>query len=282
MSTPPPEGTGRREAPASLLDRPSALPRDCVAPLVDLVVALADNKHALGLRYAEWCSSGPTIEAGVAATAMAQDELGHARVLYGLLEELPGAPRRSEHEWVAADARTIGFVNTSFAGWPHLIVANLMIDRALATVLETALESRYLPLRQRARKIIEEERYHAIHGQSWLAQLAADSQDARAQLTAALRDIWDDTFCWFGPADGGSLRALVDAGVLAAAGDAVRNRFVAQLAPVLDAAAVPAPLRGAGRQAAGHHEIKAEGRWDLAAPLPWDRWDERARRIRPS
>ena len=44
-----------------LLDRASALPRDCLAPLVDLVVALADNKHALGVRYAEWCSSGPTI-----------------------------------------------------------------------------------------------------------------------------------------------------------------------------------------------------------------------------
>jgi len=247
----------------------SAPPRDCAAPLADLVTALADNKHALGLRYAEWCSSGPTIEAGVAATAMAQDELGHARVLYGLLDELPGAPRRSEHEWVAADARTVAFLNASFAGWPHLIIANLMIDRALAMVLETALESRYLPLRQRARKIIEEERYHAIHGQSWLAQLAAESADVRAQMAAALRDIWGDALCWFGPEDGGSLRALVDAGVLAAAGDAVRLRFIAHLAPALAAAGVPAPLRAAG-----------EG-WALAEPLPWDRWDDRGRRIRP-
>jgi phenylacetate-CoA oxygenase PaaI subunit len=251
-----------------LLDRPSALPQGCVAPLVDLVVALADNKHALGLRYAEWCSSGPTIEAGVAATAMAQDELGHARVLYGLLEELPGAPRRSEHEWSAADARTVAFVDASFAGWPQLIVANLIVDRALAMVLETAVDSRYLPLRQRARKIIEEERYHAIHGQSWLAQLADEGADARAQLAAALRDVWSDALCWFGPGDGGSLRALVDAGVLAAAGDAVRSRFIAQLAPALSAAGVPAPVRGAG------------GRWDLAEPLPWDCWDERARRTR--
>ena len=261
MSTPPPGGTGRRDAPASLLDRPSALPRDCVAPLVDLVTALADNKHALGLRYAEWCSSGPTIEAGVAATAMAQDELGHARVLYGLLEELPGAPRRSEHEWVAADARTVAFVDASFVGWPHLIVANLMVDRVLAMVLETAPESRYLPLRQRARKIIEEERYHAIHGQSWLAQLAAEGAGVRAQLAAALRAAWGDALCWFGPGDGGSLRTLVDAGVLAAAGDAVRDRFIAQLAPALAAAGMPAPLQ--------------------AEPLPWDRWDERARRLRP-
>ncbi len=252
-------GTSRRDAPASpSIDRPSALPAACVSPLVDLVTTLADNKHALGLRYAEWCSSGPTIEAGVAATAMAQDELGHARVLYGLLEELPGAPRRSEHEWSAADARTVAVVERAFADWPHFIVANLTLDRVLATVLESALDSRYLPLRQRARKIIEEERYHAIHGQSWLAQLAAEGPEVRAHLAEALREVWDDALCWFGPADGGALRALVDAGVLAAAGDALRARFLEQLAPVLAAAGVPAPPER----------------------LPWDRWDERGRRVR--
>jgi phenylacetate-CoA oxygenase PaaI subunit len=252
-----------------LVDRPSALPRECRAPLVDLVVALADNKHALGIRYAEWCSSGPTIEAGVAATAMAQDELGHARVLYGLLEELPGAPRRSEHEWSAADARTVAFVEASFPSWPDLIVANLMVDRSLAMVLETALESRYVPLRQRARKIIEEERYHAIHGLSWAGELRREGADVRARLRDAVRKAWDDVLCWFGPQDGGALRPLVEAGVLTAAGDAVRSRFVAEVGPALTGAAGEAlPLRSAG------------GRWELTQPLPWNRWDEQARRVR--
>jgi len=247
------------DAGRGLLDRPSALPRECLAPLADLVVALADNKHALGLRYAEWCSSGPTLEAGVAATGMAQDELGHARVLYGLLEELPDAPRRSEHEWSAADARTIAFVETPFGSWPRLIVANVTLDRALAAVLETACDSRYLPLRARARKIIEEERYHAIHGQSWLDALGAEGPDVRREMEAALAAVWPDTVCWFGPDRGGVLACLVDAGVLDAAGDAVRTRFLAQLTPALDAAGLRAPSR---------------------APLPWGRWDEHARRLR--
>jgi hypothetical protein len=104
-----------------------------------------------GLRYGEWRSSGPTVEAGVAATAIAQDELGHARVLYGLLEDLPGSPRRSEHAWIAADARTVALLDEPFPAWPHLIVANVLLDRALALVRETALRSRYLPVRQRVR-----------------------------------------------------------------------------------------------------------------------------------
>ena len=47
--------------------------------MVGLVASLADNKAALGRRYAEWAVSAPTLESAVAAAAMAQDELGHAR-----------------------------------------------------------------------------------------------------------------------------------------------------------------------------------------------------------
>ncbi len=251
-----------------LLERASALPREAVSPLVDLVVALADNKHALGLRYGEWCSSGPTIEAGVAATAMAQDELGHARVLYGLLEELPGAPRRSEHEWSAADARTIAVLGQPFPGWPHLIIANVLFDQALALVLETALESRYLPLRQRTRKLIEEEQFHAIHGRGWLLQLAGEGPEVRAGLHEILRDIWADTLCWFGPDAGGALAPLVEIGVLKDAGEAVRQRFLRHLGPLLHEAGLAAPLLIAGDPVS------------LAEPLPWSRWDEASRRVR--
>jgi phenylacetate-CoA oxygenase PaaI subunit len=250
-----------------LLDRPSALPRDCIPALVDLVVALADNKHALGLRYGEWCSSGPTIEAGVAATAMAQDELGHARVLYGLLEELPGAPRRSEHEWAAGDARTVAFLDTAFPSWPHLIVANVLLDRGLAGVFDTALESRYLPLRQRVRKIMEEEQYHSIHGMGWLLQLAGEGPQVRECLTEIVSSAWADALCWFGPADGGALRPLVELGVLRGAGETVRETFLGTVGPLLRDAGIAAPVRRHGE------------RWVLTEPLPWPVWDEKARRI---
>ena len=44
-----------------------------------VIASLADNKAALGRRYGEWAVSAPTLESAVAAAAMAQDELGHAR-----------------------------------------------------------------------------------------------------------------------------------------------------------------------------------------------------------
>ena len=60
---------------------PSALDVATVT-MISLVGSLADNKSALGRRYGEWAVSAPTIESAVAAAAMAQDELGHARSIY--------------------------------------------------------------------------------------------------------------------------------------------------------------------------------------------------------
>ena len=251
-----------------LLDRASALPIEAVSPLVDLVVSLADNKHALGLRFAEWCSSGPTIEAGVAATAMAQDELGHARVLYGLLEELPGAPRRSDREWAAEDARMVALLAESFPSWPHAIVANVLLDRALTFVLYSAVNSRYLPLQQRTRKLVEEERFHAVHGQGWLRQLAAEGPSLRCRLEGIIRAAWADTLCWFGPGEGGALVPLVRAGVLREAGEAVRQRFLKDVGPLFSEARLAVPLEAAGNG------------WALTERLPWASWDEANRRVR--
>ena len=54
----------------------------------DLVLSIADNKQMLGLRYAEWATRAPSLEADIAAAAMGLDDLGHSRVLYGCLEPL--------------------------------------------------------------------------------------------------------------------------------------------------------------------------------------------------
>src|SRR5712692_5978747 len=81
-----PHTVGRRE------DSKSAM------SLSDLVLSIADNKQMLGLRYAEWATRAPSLEADIAAAAMGLDDLGHSRVLYGCLEPLGEDPRGPERE----------------------------------------------------------------------------------------------------------------------------------------------------------------------------------------
>src|SRR6185437_13974030 len=95
-----------------------------------LMVRLADNKYFLGRRYAEWCSSAPTLESSVAAAAMAQDELGHARAIYPVLKTLnPGAGAESEPETRTAFTALV-CLGEPFGGWEDFVAANVLIDNA--------------------------------------------------------------------------------------------------------------------------------------------------------
>src|SRR5436305_15163702 len=67
------------------------------AALFAVLSSLADNKQAIGRRYAYWRNGAPALEAAVAAAAMTQDELGHARTLYALLENCTQA-REDPHQ----------------------------------------------------------------------------------------------------------------------------------------------------------------------------------------
>ena len=67
--------------------KPADLPDDVRDHLGSLLIVLADNKRLLGMRYSDWLLGAPALEAGIACSAMAQDEWGHGRILYAMLRD---------------------------------------------------------------------------------------------------------------------------------------------------------------------------------------------------
>jgi ring-1,2-phenylacetyl-CoA epoxidase subunit PaaC len=236
--------------------------------LFELVARLADNKYFLGRRYAEWCSGAPALESGVAAAAMAQDELGHARAIYPLLREL--APAGTDRAEIDPDTRA-RFVNMAvldgpFGGWPDFVAANFLVDTALSLVFEAARESRFEPLAARSRKVLQEERVHAMHGEAWMRRLARDVAPVREATRTAVMRVWDEVFCWLGPAGGHG--ALFDQHLLDAPPDELRERLLGAIGPTLEATGLDLPVRR-----------RADGGWELTAALPWERWDPATYRL---
>lgn len=237
------------------------------AAVFGLIARLADNKYFLGQRYAEWCSSAPTLESSAAAAAMAQDELGHARAIYPLLRALaPQAGPEIDPE-TRTDFLAVPFLAHSFMGWPDFVAANFLFDPAMTLVFAAAQHSTYEPLAGRSRKVMQEERRHALHGEGWVRQLARDGGAVRAALEHSLRRVWAEALCWLGPA--GVADPLVAAGVLDAAPDALRERLLALVGPVVEDEGVHLPLRRAGKG------------WELTEPLPWERWDAHTYQLAP-
>ncbi len=225
-----------------------------------LVARLADNKQVLGRHYAEWCSGAPTLESAVAAAAMAQDELGHARALYPLLRTLAHQASPENEPETRTHYTNLSFLDHSFGGWEDFVAANFLIDNALSVIFDAAKASSYEPLAGRSRKVLQEERMHAQHAEAWVRRLAREGGAVRAACESSLRRAWAETLCWFGPE--GASDPLSSAHVLDATPDELRARFLAVVGPTIHAEKLQLPLRHA-----------SDGSWSLTEPLPWDRWD---------
>jgi len=221
-------------------------------PMHQLLANLADNKYVLGRRYAEWCTGAPMLESAVAAAAMAQDELGHARSFYPLLRGFGADGAAMEEKgWQARPTNAVTCLDKPFQRWADYIAANLLLDTAFTTLLQLATSSLYQPLRQRAAKIVQEEGAHFVHASGWLRRMP--------DAATALEAMWDDAVTWFGQDDDPVLAPLARAGLLSGTPTLMRDALCRRLEP---------PLEEAGAA----HLTKRH--------LPWDRWDASRRRLR--
>ena len=234
------------------------LPGTSSEVLHDTVLSLADSKRIIGILYAYWVLGAPELEANIAASSISQDEWGHARVLYALLKDFGDDPEKLEHEREPEQYSNTEALDTRLTTWPEFVVANAIIDMALTIQLEALTESRFVPLRQRVQKQIEEERFHAAHGAAWLRRLGAAGATARAQLQEALDARWSAVLHWFGP-DDFAANEVAD-GLVNGSGGELRMRFLERAAPLITEAGLTVP------------EVK----------LDFSNWDARTRRCSSS
>jgi 1,2-phenylacetyl-CoA epoxidase catalytic subunit len=220
------------------------------ATMISLIGSLADNKSALGRRYGEWAVSAPTIESAVAAAAMAQDELGHARSTYPVLAKL-GAERSEEPGLDAGHPMLV--ISAELPDWASFIAANLVVDGVLSTFVAGARDSSIEPLAQRARKILQEEGAHKVHGEAWVRRIVRIGGPDLELLVRRIDEMWASAARWPGPDADPGYRAAMAAGMVGSAPDAIRAQVRDWLSGL---------VRGVA----------------LDEPGDWSDWDEQLRR----
>ncbi|MDR7315656.1 1,2-phenylacetyl-CoA epoxidase subunit PaaC [Brevibacillus nitrificans] len=171
--------------------------------LVDLLFQLADDDFILAYRGSEWLGLAPHIEEDVAFSSMAQDMMGHAVMYYEMLEELGvgKADDLAQLREASAFCNAIlverkngngGYNDDPHYDWAYAIVRSYVYGLHKKVRLESLLKSSYAPLTLISRKMLTEHRYHLMHWQVWLKQLANSTSDARARLEAAIAKVWSD------------------------------------------------------------------------------------------
>lgn len=217
----------------------SELPEESRAALRDLILVLADSKRILGIRYADWVLGAPELEASIAASSLAQDEWGHSRILYALLNEFGDDPEGLEHRREPGEYFSIEILDNPLSTWPDFVVANALVDTALSVQLASLSDSRYAPLRQRVQKQLEEERFHAGHGAAWLRRLGAASTAAHTATQEIIRNTWATLLHWFGPDDLGAREK--QEGLWSSTGEELRAAFLGRVTPTLGEAGFVVP-----------------------------------------
>lgn len=169
----------------------------------DLLYRLADDELMLGHRQSEWTGIGPVLEEDIAFSSMAQDEIGHAQAYYVLLNEIFGEahPDQLAFNRKAEDFRCSHLVELPIGDYAFSLVRHFLYDSAESIRLESLSKSSFRPLAELAKKLIREERYHYLHGVTWMNQLGRATEEARQHLQAALDQAYPMAFGLFEPSN---------------------------------------------------------------------------------
>jgi ring-1,2-phenylacetyl-CoA epoxidase subunit PaaC len=236
------------DAPALLQDR------ELREALRAVLLAMADDDLVLGHRHSEWTGFAPDIESDVALASIAQDEIGHARLLYeqvGALDD--SSPDQLAYARAAAGFHNAVLVEQENGDWSFTVVRAWLYDRADAVRLRVLAVSPLGSVAALARTLQREEKYHVLFSDAWLERLSRVGGESRCRIQDALDTAWGGALAVFEPT--AHVDALLQAGLLAAGPRDQAARWTAEAGSRLDTFGlrVPADARPAEGGRAGTH-----------------------------
>jgi ring-1,2-phenylacetyl-CoA epoxidase subunit PaaC len=183
--------------------------------IADLLLTMADDEFVIGFRDSEWTGIAPMLEEDVAFSSIAQDEIGHARLLYELRCALTGEdPDRLAFHRQPNEYRHARLLDHPRQGWGFTITRRWLYDTADSIRLAGLATSSFAPLADVVAKIRREERYHLMHLDAWLERLGTRHGKPRGKVLSALKELIPIAPSVFTPI--ANEQMLVDAGVLSA------------------------------------------------------------------
>jgi ring-1,2-phenylacetyl-CoA epoxidase subunit PaaC len=208
--------------------------------LVELLRSMADDEFVIGFSDSEWTGIAPQLEEDVAISSLAQDEIGHAAALYGLLAELTGEdPDAVAFDREPAAYRHCRLLDHGRGDWAMTIARRYLYDTADAVRLDALVDGSWAPLAELVGKLVREERYHQMHASVWLDRLARGGDEARSRLLAALATLGPDAATVFAPIPDET--ELIETGILAAPMTELETRWRDAIGPTFVALGLPMP-----------------------------------------
>ncbi len=185
------------------IESPDDMTEEYKRSLVHLMTMQADSELAGGFGYVPWIMKAPSIEEKHVVAQIVKDEVRHAHVMYGLLEDLgvDVSAHIARHDFTmrlpdaadigtsrAADDKRVNIFYYPIDRWSDFVFFNFCMDRGAGHQLEDVRHCSYGPWVRAIEGIFKEEKMHIRHGELWVQRLAGDPA-TRPEAQAAL-DKW--------------------------------------------------------------------------------------------
>ncbi len=232
------------------------------AALEELLFRLADDEFVHAERATEWQIYAPTLESDLALANIAQDEFGHARLWYDLLQELGYTEAECIWERPAAEWTHSTLVELPFpeGGWGNAVVRGYLYDTAEQIRLEALVDTSYAPLADRVGKALSEEEYHREHAGNWLERLAGEPE-SHDRLQTAVDELFPHALSLFTP--GEHEAEIVANGFRRATLDELRTEWLDTVVPRLESLGFDVPaVEGVSLDTEGDNRVPLDTEGD--------------------
>jgi ring-1,2-phenylacetyl-CoA epoxidase subunit PaaA len=149
------------------------------------------NSELMGvLPEREWILRAPTLQRKLALTAKVQDEVGHAQLIYRVVEDL-GKPRRQcLADLVDGKAKFHNVFHYPTKTWGDVGVIAWLVDAAAIISQKALLKCSYAPYARIMKKICWEESFHILHGRDVILAMVTGTPEQFELVQEALNRWW--------------------------------------------------------------------------------------------
>jgi ring-1,2-phenylacetyl-CoA epoxidase subunit PaaA len=154
-------------------------------------IEMHGNSELMGvLPEREWILRAPTLQRKLALTSKVQDEVGHAQLIYRVVEDL-GKPREAcLDDLVAGKTKFHNVFHYPTKTWGDVGVIAWLVDAAAIISQKALLKCSYAPYARIMKKICWEESFHILHGRDVVLAMMTGTDEQRELVQEAVNRWW--------------------------------------------------------------------------------------------
>lgn len=185
----------------------------------------------------------PSLRRKLILLAKVQDEAGHGQYLYHAAETLGATREEMIDALLSGKAKYSSIFNYPAMSWADMGAIGWLVDGAAILNQTMLAKCSYGPYARAMIRICAEENFHKRQGQDIVITLATGTPEQKAMMQDALNRWWWPTLMMFGPHDSDSPNSavLIRWGIKTKTNDELRQTFVNQLVPELQALGLTLP-----------------------------------------